>query len=90
MIENEHPSFPFPCGLPLFVFFFYLMRISAGTTCFTFLRVNQVHDHNTRLSLGLSYSILKPRTNYSKYNIWFQGPRIWNSFDIMLKTSSLT
>ena len=53
-----------------------------------FLRVNQVHDHNTTLSLGLStYSISKPWTNYGKYNIRFQSPKIWNSFDIMLKTS---
>ena len=51
--------------------------------------VNQVHSYNTRLSSSQSYALSKPRTNYGIYNIRFQGPKIWNSIDIKIKTSSL-
>ena len=54
-----------------------------------FVPVNELHNYNTRLSSSQSYALLKSRTNYGIYNIRFQGPKIWNSIDIKIKTSSL-
>ena len=53
-----------------------------------FVRVNEVHDYNTRLSSKISYSIPKIRTSYGKFNIRFQGVRVWNSIDENLKSLS--
>ena len=54
-----------------------------------FVPVNEIHNYNTRLSSSQSYALSKSRTNYGIYNIRFQGPKIWNSIDIKIKTSSL-
>jgi hypothetical protein len=54
-----------------------------------FVPVDQLHNYNTRLSSNQSYSLPKPRTNYGMFNIRFQGPKIWNSIDSKIKTSSL-
>ena len=53
-----------------------------------FVCVNEVHDYNTRLSSKISYSIPRIRTNYEKFNIRFQGVRVWNSIDENLKSRS--
>ena len=46
-----------------------------------FIPVNKVHTYNTRLSSKLSYSLPKARTNYRKFNIRFQGAKIWKSIE---------
>jgi hypothetical protein len=52
---------------------------------FFFVRVNEVHKYNTRLSSKISYSIPGVRTNYGKFNIQFQGVKVWNNIDENLK-----
>jgi len=46
-----------------------------------FTTVNEIHAYNTRLASKQSYSLPKTRTNFGIFNIRYQGPRIWNSFD---------
>ena len=53
-----------------------------------FVRVNEVHDYNTRLSSKISYVISRIRTNNGKFNIRFQGVRVWKSKDENLKSLS--
>ena len=55
-----------------------------------FTKVDQIHSYNTRHAIKLSYYLPKVRTNYGKFNIRFQGPRIWDSIDEDLKSSSLS
>jgi hypothetical protein len=50
-----------------------------------FVRVNEVHNYNTRLSSKISYLIPGVRTNYGKFNIQFQGVKVWNDIDENLK-----
>ena len=49
------------------------------------LPVKLKHGYNTRLALKNSYSLPLIRTNYGKFSIRFQGPKIWNDFDEELK-----
>ena len=35
------------------------------------------------------YKLSKTRTNYGIFNIRFQGPRVWNSIEEQIKSSSL-
>ena len=44
----------------------------------SFTKLNTVHSYNTRHSAKQSYYLPKARTNYGKFNIRFQGPKIWN------------
>ena len=53
-----------------------------------FVRVNEVHDHNTKLSSKIYYLIPRIRINNGKFNIRFQGVRVWNSIDENLKSLS--
>ena len=50
-----------------------------------FVRVNEVHNYNTRLSSKISYSIPGVRTNYGKFDIRFQGVKVWKDIDENLK-----
>ena len=54
-----------------------------------FVPINEIHDYNTKTSSNQSYSLPKTRTNYGIFSIRFQGPKIWNSIDDKIKTSSL-
>ena len=73
----------------IFMFKFHNHILPTNFNSF-FTPVNQVHYYNTRLSSNYSYSLSKPRTNYGLFNIRYQGPVIWNSLDISLKSSSLS
>ena len=73
----------------IFMFKFHNHILPTNFNSF-FTPVNQVHNYNTRLSSNYSYSLSKPRTNYGLFNIRYQGPVIWNSLDISLKSSSLS
>ena len=55
-----------------------------------FTKVDQVHSYNTRHASKLSYSLPRVRTNYGKFNVRFQGSKIWNSIDEDFKSSSLS
>ena len=54
-----------------------------------FISVNRIHDYNTRHAAKQSYYLPKARTNYGIFNIRFQGPRVWNSIEEQIKSSSL-
>jgi hypothetical protein len=51
-----------------------------------FTPVRSKHQYNTRLASKSSYCLPKIRTNYGKFGIRFQGPKIWNSLDESFKT----
>ena len=54
-----------------------------------FVPINEIHYYNTKISSNQCYSLPRTRTNYGIFNIRFQGPKIWNSIDDKIKTSSL-
>ena len=53
-----------------------------------FLTVKSKYGYNTRLVSKNSYSLPLIRTNYEKFSIRFQGPKIWNDLDEKMKTFS--
>ena len=53
-----------------------------------FSKVSEIHHYNTRSAAKQSYYLPKARTNYGKFNIRFQGPKIWNSIDDKIKAVS--
>jgi hypothetical protein len=55
-----------------------------------FVRVNEIHHYNTRLSAKTSYSLPKVKTNYGQFNIRYNGPKIWNSLDESIKSLSIS
>ena len=55
-----------------------------------FTKVDTVHSYNTRHSAKQTYYLPKPRTNYGKFNIRFQGPKIWNTIDAETKKLSMS
>ena len=54
-----------------------------------FISVNRIHSYNTRHAAKQSYYLPKAKTNYGIFNIRFQGPRVWNSIEEQIKSSSL-
>lgn len=54
-----------------------------------FAPVNKLHNYNTRHASKQSYYLPKARTNYGLFNIRFQGPKIWNSIEEEIKSSTL-
>ena len=55
-----------------------------------FSKASEIHPYNTRSAAKQSYYFPKVRTNYGKFNIRFQGPKIWNSIDDKIKAVSLS
>ncbi len=53
-----------------------------------FALVSGRHHYNTRLASKSSYCIPLIRTNYGKFSLRFQGPKIWNAIDECIKKSS--
>ena len=51
-----------------------------------FTRVEDVHEHNTRFSRGLS--IQYARTNYYRFSIACTGPKIWNGIPASIKEAT--
>ena len=51
-----------------------------------FMHVNQLHNYNTRLASKNTYCIPSIRTNYVKFSLRFQGPKIWNNLEDSLKS----
>ena len=75
--------------IAIFMFKFHNQLLpSVFNTYFT--AVDHIHKYNTRSAAGKSYYLPTARTNYGKFNIRFQGPKIWNSiFAEHLKSPSL-
>ena len=55
-----------------------------------FIKVDSIHSYNKRLATEQSYYLPKAQTNYGKFNIRFQGPKVWNAIDRDIKNSSLS
>ena len=55
-----------------------------------FKSLNKAHPYNTRLASRSSYYLPKVRTNFGKFNIRFNGVKIWNSIEENLKSKSRT
>ena len=53
-----------------------------------FSPISSKHN-NTRLASKSTYYVDHVRTNYSKFNLHFSGPSVWNNLDEDLKSSSL-
>ena len=53
-----------------------------------FVQVKRKHDYNTRLASKNSYYIPTVRTNYGKFSLRFQGPKVWNEINDNLKILS--
>ena len=51
-------------------------------------KVTSVHNYNTRFAAKHAYYLPYARTNYGKFNLRFQGPSVWNTFDDNVKLSS--
>ena len=56
----------------------------------SFKPVSEMYEYNTRSASKQAFHIPKARTNYGKFNIRFQGPKIWNSIEENLKSTSLS
>ena len=62
--------------------------ISSYLVPFIHFSLTNIHKYNTRLAAKQSYYLPFVRTNYGKFNIWFQSPSIWNCIDKDIKLSS--
>lgn len=54
--------------------------------CDVFQTGRQIHSYSTRNSESYRYHFC--RTNFKKFSILYQGPRIWNSLPLHIKTAS--
>ena len=50
-----------------------------------FVDVRGLHTYNTRFAAKRSYYVPKVRTNFGKFSIRFQGPKVWNSLKKILR-----
>ena len=73
----------------LFVYDYYTIKLPATFHDF-FKSIHEVHQYNTRLASKKSYYLPKTRTNYGKFNIRFNGTKIWNSIQDDLISKSRT
>jgi len=55
-----------------------------------FMSISSVHQYNTRLASKKTYYLPRIRTNYGKFNIRFNGVKVWNSLSEDLKTKART
>ena len=53
-----------------------------------FSPVSKRHKCNTRLASQSSFCLSKIRTNYGKFNIRFNDPKIWNELPETIKSNS--
>ena len=53
-----------------------------------FTKVHEVHSYNTRLASKSSFALPKARTNFGKFNIRFNGSKVWNSIPSDVKMLS--
>ena len=55
-----------------------------------FSKVSKIPHYNTRSAAKQLYYLPRARTNHGKFNIRFQGPKIWNSIDDKITAVSLS
>ena len=46
-----------------------------------FVKTSCKHNVNTRFAFRSTFYLPKTRTNYGKFNIRFNGPKLWNELD---------
>ena len=55
-----------------------------------FADVRDLHTYNTRFAAKHSYYFPKVRTNFGKFSIRYQGPKVWNSLEKNIKSYSMS
>ena len=50
-----------------------------------FVKTSSKHNVNTRFASRSTFYLPKIRTNYGKFNIRFNGPKLWNELDERFK-----
>ena len=55
-----------------------------------FVDVRDLHTYNTRFAAKHSYYFPKVRTNFGKFGIRYQGPKVWNSLEKNFKSYSVS
>ena len=53
-----------------------------------FVQIKRKHNYDTRLASKNTYYIPTVRTNYGKFSLRFQGPKVWNEINDNLKILS--
>ena len=71
----------------LFMYDYYRNVLLDAFTDF-FVQVKRKHNYNTRLASKNTYYIPRVRTNYGKFSLRFQGPKVWNGINYDLKILS--
>ena len=72
----------------VFMYKFHKKLLPSAFSDF-FTPVRSIHNYNTRLVSKSSFARPISHTNYGIFSIRFQGPKIWNSIDESLKSTSL-
>ena len=73
----------------LFTFHYHHNLIPKAFDNFAFMYILSKHNDNTRLTSKSTYYIDHVRNNFSKFNMHFSSPSIWNTLDEELKSLSL-
>ena len=71
----------------VFMFKFHNNSLPSSFDTF-FSSVADIHTYKTRSAANQSYYLPRARTNYGIFNIRFQGPKVWNSLDKNVKSTS--
>ena len=53
-----------------------------------FIKTLSMHNVRTRFATRSSFYLPKIRTNYGKFNIRYNGPKLWNELDENFKSLS--
>ena len=53
-----------------------------------FIKPSSMHNVRTRFATRSSFYLPKIRTNYGKFNIRYNGPKLWNELDENFKSLS--
>ena len=53
-----------------------------------FIKTSSMHNVRTRFATRSSFYLPKIRTNYGKFNIRYNGPKLWNELDENFKSLS--
>ena len=75
--------------IAIFMFKFHNQLLPSAFQSF-FTKLDTVRRYNTRHAAKQSYCLPKARTNSGKFNIRFQGPKIWNDIDFDIKNLSFS
>ena len=76
------------CHITVFMYKFNnSILLSAFDALFS--KVSEIHHYNTRSAAKQLYNLPKARTKYGKFNVRFQGSKIWNSIDDKIEAVSL-